>query len=490
MPKAILIMTDTQRTDMLGCYGGPVSTPCLDRMAATGIRFDRAYTTQPVCGPARSALFTGYYPHSNGGWANSMSLQTHATTIGRRLTDSGVHAGYIGKWHLDGFDYFGEGECPDGWDPEYWYDMRDYLEEMSPEERRRSRNPRTNDAGISADFTFAHRITDRALRFLERHGEEDFFLTVSYDEPHDPYLCPEPFASMYRDFDFPASPNVRDTLEGKPAHQKAWAGNAIRTDREAVRIRNADFFGCNSFVDDEIGRVLDAIAQYADDALVIYTSDHGDMLQSHCLNGKGPVAYEEITRIPFIVTGAGAPRGAVSDGLVSHIDITPTIMSHFDLAVPSMLEGSPLQRQIRNPDDSVNRSVFVEFGRYEIDHDGFGGFQPMRAIVSGTWKLVVNLLSDDELYNLNDDPGEMVNLIESASHRDVRDRLHDELLDWMNRTRDPFRGYYWERRPWRADARPATWDYTGMTRQRTDEERPMQLNYATGLEMTEAVRKK
>ncbi|HKJ84993.1 MAG TPA: sulfatase-like hydrolase/transferase [Spirochaetia bacterium] len=483
-------MTDTQRTDMLGCYGGPLSTPQLDAFAASAVRYDRAYTTQPVCGPARSALFTGYFPHSNGAWGNGMALQEHAVTIGSRLERIGLHTGYVGKWHLDGFDYFGLGSCPPGWDPAYWYDMRNYLEDLSPEDRARSRDPATNRTGVPAEFTFANRVTELARAFIRNHSAEDFFLVVSYDEPHHPYLCPEPFASMYRNFRFPRKPNVLDTLEDKPEHQRVWAGKRRETDRTTVEIRNDDFFGCNSFVDNEIGRVIGAIDEFVPDALVVYTSDHGDMLESHCLDGKGPAAYEEIARIPLIIRSPDAAKGAVSAGLVSHIDIVPTILTHFDVAVPKMLEGRPLQPQIAAPDTAVNEEVFVEFGRYEIDHDGFGGFQPMRSIVRGSYKLVLNLTSGDEFYDLEGDPGESVNLIESADHAGPRDELHDRLLDWMNRTRDPFRGYQWERREWRADAPAARWGNVGMTRQREDEDLPRQLDYANGLDMTDAVRPK
>ena len=110
--KVIFIMTDTQRTDMLGCYGHPdMKTPSLDRLAQEGIRFEKAYTTQPVCQPARSAIFTGSYPHSCAGWSNCMGLSDNVQNIGRRLTDQGIHSAYIGKWHLDGGDYFGLGRC-------------------------------------------------------------------------------------------------------------------------------------------------------------------------------------------------------------------------------------------------------------------------------------------------------------------------------------------------------------------------------------------
>jgi uncharacterized sulfatase len=487
-------MTDTQRTDMLGCYGNPdMKTPNLDRLAASGIRFDSAYTCQPVCGPARSALFTGTYPHGNGSWGNSMALGDNVRSLGRRLSDNGVHAAYIGKWHLDGGDYFGLGRCPDGWDPEYWYDMRCYLEELSPEDRLRSRSPELNrDPNLSEDFTYGHRVSSRAVEFIESHADEDFFLVVSYDEPHHPFVCPEPYSSMYDGYELPKSANVWDTLEGKPEHQRVWAGDALAGDRDSIRIANRDFFGCNSFVDYEIGRVLDAVDASAGDAMVIYTADHGDMLQSHCLTGKGPAMYDEITRIPLLVRRPDVGASAAATGNpVSHIDLAPTILEHFSVPIPQALHGRSLLPALADPSRRVNDHIFMEFGRYEIDHDGFGGFQPIRCVYDGRHKLSVNLLSDDELYDLESDPGEMTNLIGSPDYARIRNQLHDVLLDWMNRSRDPFRGYYWERRPWRDDARPATWDYTGMTRQREEEEyEPRQLDYATGLEMREATRPK
>jgi uncharacterized sulfatase len=492
--QVILMMTDTQRTDMVGCYGNPdMSTPSLDRLAQAGVRFDRAYTCQPVCGPARSALFTGLYPHSNGSWGNSMPLGANVITVGQRLRDAGVHTGYVGKWHLDGGDYFGTGECPDGWDPKYWYDMRRYLEDLSPEDRLRSRSPQLNrDPGLTEGFTFGHQVSNRAIDFLARHDEEDFFLVVSYDEPHHPYVCPEPYASMYRDYRFPKRPNIWDDLRDKPPHQRVWAGERAAEEKDALTIRAADYLGCNSFVDYEIGRVLRAVDRFAPDALLIYTSDHGDFLGSHSLEGKGAAMYEEITRIPLIVRWPGtAPAGAACSVPLSHIDLAPSILQAFDLPVPTLFEGESVLSLFGAPTTHLERSIFMEFGRYEIDHDGFGGFQPIRAVFDGRYKLVINLLSQDELYDIQQDPYEMENLIQSPRHVERRNDLHDAILDWMNETRDPFRGYYWERRPWRQDAAEPSWDYTGMTRQRENEPyEAKQFDYDTGVEMERAVRPK
>ncbi len=491
--QIILLMTDATRQDMVGCYGNPqMHTPNLDNLAENGIRFQNAYTCQPVCGPARSALFTGLYPHSNGSLANNIPLGANVKTIGQRLSDNGIHTAYIGKWHLDGSDYFGLGSCPDGWDSEYWYDMRCYLEELTEEERIISRRSDTRFQNISADFTYGHRCADRAIDFLQKYGEEEFFLTVSLDEPHDPGLCPEPYASMFNDYEFPKSPNVWDTLEGKPQYQKYWAGESLKKDRDAIKLKVPGFFGCNAFADSEIGRVLACIHEYAPDALILYTSDHGDGLESHCLNAKGPVIYNEIARIPLLIAGPDIPKGLVNTNPVSHINIPSLILEYMGIPIPKCFEGKSLLPEVYNPQIRTNDYIVTEFTRYEIDHDGFGGIQMMRAIYDGRYKLAIHLLDTiDEFYDQETDPYEMKNQIWNNDYDTEKVRLHQLLLDWMNTTRDPFRGYQWEYRPWRKDLPDPTWNYTGYTRQRENEEyEPRQLDYVTGLPMKEATRRK
>jgi uncharacterized sulfatase len=482
--QAIVIMTDTQRWDMLGCYRDTgLQTPCLDRLAASGIRFERAYTCQPVCGPARAALFTGTFPHTNGSWTNELPLGANIKTVGQRLKSSGWQTAYIGKWHLDAHDYFGRGQCPDGWDPDYWYDMRNYLDELSPEDRIRSRDQRTLGQDIRDDFFFGHRCSNRAVQYLEAHRNRDFLLVVSYDEPHGPYLCPKRFYDRYLDYEFPAGPNVNDTLDDKPEHLRVWSRQPFVDDPGTKGIVRPDLFGSSSFVDYEIGRLLEGIPRHSPDALVIFTSDHGDMLRSHRIHNKGPAMFDEITRIPFLVRWPGhAPAGTVCPHPVSHIDLTPTLLDYFGLAVPETIEGESLLASFRDPAARPRDAVFIEYGRYGVLQDSQGGFQLIRCIFDGRFKLAVNLLTSDEFYDLREDPHELTNLIGSPAHVEARNCLHDRLLKWMNDTRDPFRGYYWERRPWRTDARPATWRYTGLSRRpRLEADDPSSVDYGTGL---------
>jgi uncharacterized sulfatase len=400
------------------------------------------------------------------------------------LTDCGVHTAYIGKWHLDGHDYFGNGICPDGWDPDYWYDMRRYLEELPEEQRPLSRDPRSNRTDlVTPEFTFGHRCSQRAIDFLNKHAADDFLLVVSYDEPHHPWLCPRPYSGRYTDYDVPRKDNVWDDLTQKPEHQRVWAETALKGTDDTRRMRKDDFFNCNSFVDSEMGRVLEAVDRQAPDALVIYTTDHGEFLLEHGLDTKGAAMYDEITNVPMIIRWPGRVEpGSVHSHPVSHVDIVPTIIDAMGLAVSPRIQGRSLLPALADPSLRINDAVFMEFNRFNLCISGGGGFQPIRACFDGRYKLVVNLLSSDELYDLAEDPQEMSNLILSPDHAAVRDALHDRLLQWMDKTCDPFRGYCWERRPWRADAPAASWTGSSDRQYRpTDRYNPAELVYGTGL---------
>ncbi|MCT4544042.1 MAG: sulfatase-like hydrolase/transferase [Vallitalea sp.] len=489
--QVILIMTDTQRRDMISIYNGKddMHTPNLDSLAKDGIRFNKAYTCQPVCGPARSALFTGMYPHTNGMVANSMALNEHARTLGQQLNNTNVHSAYIGKWHLDGGDYFGNGICPDGWDKNYWYDMKNYLDEMSEADRFRSRKFETcfEDEGIEETFTYANKCTQKAIDFITKKKDEDFLLVVSYDEPHDPFLAPKEFFEAFKDGSHLNRDNKNMDISNLPDHIKVWAKQCEGNDGNPFGL-----LGCNSYVDYEMGKLLDHINDNVKDALIIYTSDHGDSLGSHNIIMKGPAMYDEITNIPLIMKwNNNIKENSVINDPTSHIDIVPTILDYFDIKKPGYLTGNSLIPVLKGCDSEKKPKAFIEFTRYEIDHDGFGGYQPIRCVVDNQYKLVINLMTQDELYDMENDPQEMNNLINNSDYIKIRNKLHDDLLKWMDDTRDPYRGYYWERRPWRTDVSEATWGCHGMTRQRyTREEEATQLDYSTGLEITELVRKK
>ena len=491
--QIIFIMTDTTRADMLGCYGNKeMKAPTLHCLAQEGVRYQNAYTCQPVCGPARSSIFTGLSPHNSGVTSNCLPLGQGVNTIGQWLKKFGIKAGYIGKWHLDGGDYFGFGKCPDGWDPDYWYDMKCFLNEQSKEDRARFRNPETAfDPNLTEEQTYAHRCTQRALHYLDNHQDENFLLVVSFDEPHGPCICPKPWNTMYEGFKWPDNPNFEDDLRQKPFYQQLWAKDAINKRAEEINKPSrmlSLFLGCNSFVDYQIGKILTKAEKLYPDAMIIFTSDHGDMLGNHRLQMKNAACYKEITNIPLIIKGGAKDQVCVNP--TSHLDLAPTILDYFNLPIPKKLEGKSLLKQIEDPSVKVNEAVFTEWTRYEQDHDGFGGLQLMRAVTTEKYKLAIHLCDKDEFYDLTKDPHEVRNLINDPEYAQERNHLHDLLLQRMNDTRDVFRGYQWACRPWRKDKTP-NWENDGYTRQPDNdpwEER--QLDYDTGLPMVKAVRKK
>jgi uncharacterized sulfatase len=168
------------------------------------------------------------------------------------------------------------------------------------------------------------------------------------------------------------------------------------------------------------------------------------------------------------------------------------VLDYFNAEIPPIISGKSMLSLLKEPQKEKENTIFMEFGRFEIDHDGYMGFQPIRSAFNGRYKLVINLLDQDELYDLEQDPGETRNLINNAETAEIRDELHDRIIDWINQTRDPFRGYPWVNRPWRKDAPGASFQNEGYTRQREESTRyeERQLDYTTGLPMKEATRAK
>lgn len=487
-PNIVMIMTDTQATNMVGCYAGlPLGTENIDDLASHGISFNSAYTTCPVCTPARSALFTGIYSSQSGAWTNNIALGQNMRTMGAYFKDAGYRTVYIGKWHLDGHDYFGTGICPEEWDAKYWYEGANYLAERTEEEIALWRNG-LNSAddlrthAISTEFTWAHGITKRALAFLDEvraDPDQPFLLVLSYDEPHHPFTCPPEYVDRYADFAYPLGAKAFDSLENKPEHQRLWAEAMPSPVKDDGMYRHPLYFACNDFVDDQIGAVLRAVdATDSQNTWIAYTSDHGEMLGAHRLISKGSNAYDDITRIPLILRPPAEMQPRRIDQPVSHIDLLPTLLDAAGIDAPPCLHGKSLLPLIAD-ELSPRNDVLIEFNRYEIEHDSFGGFIPMRALVTKDFKLVINLFDTDELYDRRNDPDEMNNLIDAPDFFPIRNELHDRLLERMDAIRDPYRTFRWAVRPWRTEKHP---QWMGAFRPKPDDGiSPVVRDYDTGL---------
>lgn len=450
----LLVLTDEHPTRRVSCYGtDEVCTPNLDRLATGGVRFDRAYTCSPTCTPARAGMMTGIYPQNTGAWSNNLPLGQGVRTLGHHFRAAGYRTAYIGKWHLDGLDYFGTGVCPEEFEDEYWFDGKRYLDFLGSERIAQWRSHKLDTVetleahGVDRDWTWAGQITNRARRFLESTRDDDrpWLLIVSYDEPHGPWTCPPEFLARHESKDYP----LPATFGQFPAGRPPWLLREIPEDyiRRVTRLTAA----CAEFVDDEIGRVV-RTAGSRGPTHIVCTTDHGNQLGAHSLMFKGPYMYEESCRIPLIMSGPGIQAGRVEKTVVSNIDLAPTFLELAGLTPPPVFDGNSLAPLIAaepaaaagvHPDRAV-----IAFNRFELDHDKNGGLYPMRAIVRGHHKLVVALLGEDELYDLEKDPGETRNVLHDPAYAGIRDRLHAELVEWLYVHRDAFRTPLWETRPW------------------------------------------
>lgn len=465
----VLMITDSQMKSMVGAYGNSgVDTPNLDRLAARGIRFENAYTSAPVCTPARGAIFSGMQPAVNGAWANNMSPQRNIPLMGTIFRHYGYRAAYTGKWHLDGSEYFGDGEPGGGFEEDWWFDGYRYAHTIGPELFAKYRTVKTaaelREAGFTEDNMWGHMVADQAIDFLEQVGQDEpFLLVASFDEPHGPFVAPPEYWEQYDIADIPEPANYNAPVDGKPEMQRIQRRQNGDAPWEARANFITRFYGCNSYIDREIGRVLDAIERlHGDDTVIIYTSDHGDMLGSHGMLAKGPMMYDEISNIPFIVRVPGGPEGVASESLVSHIDLLPTMLDFAGIEQPDTLHGQSLRPVLQDPQATVNEQVFITFNRFAINHDQFGSFYPIRCVRNERYKLAINLLDTDELYDLVEDPHETKNLINDPAHAEIRNDLHGRIVAEMERVRDPFRAFAWDIRPWNKLREPFYWG--GMNR--------------------------
>ena len=456
-PNIVFIMTDTQRYDMLGCNGSPFCrTPQLDRLAASGMNFSAAYTTTPLCTPARAGLFTGLYATSAGAAANQIPLFNNVRNMGQIYREAGFTTGHIGKWHLDGPEggYYGTGQAPDGFPQPWWYDGKCFRQDVG------DHGFETWQAGegLADSDCWATRVADRADAFIAQHanGDQPFYLVVSFDEPHGPCAAPERFYDLYRGTTRPRPANFDDTLDDKPAVHRAFEEYYEHRGRVAPGIdpqNSPKFYGCNTFVDEQIGRVVDAIDRDCpDNTVVIYTADHGDHAGSHGLLAKGPTMYEETTHIPLIIRAPGVTQpSSTCDQLVSHIDLAPTLCRLAGIDIPDHFQGRNAASLLTDAATPTRDAIYMEYTRFGLPHDTRWGFQPIKCIRTKTHKLVLNLLDIDELYDLQADPGEIINRIGDPALASVRNDLHDRLLNWMDHRRDPLRSNGWWARPWRSD---------------------------------------
>lgn len=458
-PSIVFITTDTQGRDMVSAYGqrGGVDTPNIDRFASEAVLFENAFCASPVCTPARSAWYSGLHPDRNGAWTNNVSMQRGVPLLPELLGEAGYRCVHVGKWHLDGGAYDGHGKPDGGFEPP-WFDITNFHQANPQNGPNRFRAWTRGLEDIT--FCFGHQVADRAIQVMREAKDQPLFLAIEFDEPHGPYICPPPFRGRFRHADLYRPATLNADMTGKPAIQRNYADflRAARENPDDLPAYYRLYHDCSSYVDHEIGRVLDAISELLpDDTLVIYTSDHGDHHGAFGLCAKGPTLYDATSAVPLIIKAPGGGRGRRIAALASGVDLFPTLLDFAGVDRPGLTpargySGVSLLPLARGETTSAREEVIMEYHRFGIGHDQDDGFFPIRGIRTTDWKLVINLFDRDELYHLAKDPDEAVNRIDDPACTAVRNDLHDRLLAWQDSYQDAFRSPQWKLRPWRTDA--------------------------------------
>jgi arylsulfatase A-like enzyme len=466
----LLLLTDQERYDLTAPGGLPVETAALDSLAADGVRFTRAYTPISICSSARASLLTGQYPHEHGVINNvheadavRTDLSPERRTFGPLLREVGYENSYIGKWHVGrevapedfGFDFFGteRGEYDDrleaglrayregmGIDPD-GIELEDPIYSYSGEDRYLigGRTP------VPPEATRPYYIAERTIERLEdaAGSEGRFFHRSDFRGPHHPYVVPEPYASMYDPAGLDPWPTDLETFDGKPRVQERYVEyrGVEGLDREDWAELRALYMGIMHLIDDQIGRILDAVAELGlyEDTLVVHSTDHGDFTGGHRQFNKGPLMYEDTYHIPLVVGGPSvAGSGRECHELVSLIDLMPTFLDVAGVSVPEDVAGRSLCPLLEGREWDPREAVFAEYHGDEM------GFYSQRMVRTDRYKYVFNAPDVDELYDLEADPHELQNLVDHPDYRAVRDRLRRLLTEWMAERSDPI--HRWSRK--------------------------------------------
>ena len=435
MSNLLVILSDEHQARAMGCAGHPfVQTPHLDALAANGTCFTNAYTPSPICVPARASFATGLYPHQTRLWDNAMPYTGQKRSWGHALQDAGVRVESIGKLHYRdpsddvGFDALHAPMMVVNGVGMVWASARRRDERKISSTRMLG--PKIG-AGQSAYTEYDAAVTDRAVQWLSSKGKGDapWCLYVGLVAPHFPLVAPEPFFDLYRDQDMPEVKLHPD--RGYQRHPWVEAQNEVMNSEAAFA--SADerldamraYYALCSSVDNSVGQILAALeaAGLRDETTVIYSSDHGDNVGARGLWGKSNF-YEESVAVPLIMSGPGIGTGTC-DTPVSLLDLSVTIPAQFGVGFDGADGTRSLTDIAKEPADPA-RPVFSE---YHAAGAVSGGFM----LRKGRWKLNYYVGFDPELFDLENDPEELVDL---AGDADYADPLA-EMLDALRSVCDP-----------------------------------------------------
>ncbi len=460
-PNILWLCTDQQRYDTVNALGNPlVRSPNVDGLIDEGVAFTQAYCQSPVCAPSRASFLTGRYPRTTRCRQNGQKIPDDEVLISRMLANHGYRCGLAGKLHLascsegkveqridDGYHDFNWSHHPQPDWPENAYTQ--WLASKGKTWEELYDGPATGyvKEGLPAEFHQTTWCAEMAIEFIKENQNQPWFFSFNCFDPHHPFDPPVEYMRRYDPGDMPLPKRGPGDAASKTTFQQldsVWAHNnpgefhtGAITDEDHRNV-TAAYYGMCELIDDQVGRILQALEDSGqrEDTIVIFMSDHGEMLGDHGIYFKGPHFYDEAVRVPLVISWPKRfQSGLRVDGLTELTDLVPTLLETVGLPIPGRVQGRSLVPHLTGEADPARHRDFVysEYLNSWTHRDAYGTM-----LRTTTEKIVVYHGTDQgELYDLAIDPGEFDNLWDAPEHRDTKLRLMQQCFDASVFAMDP-----------------------------------------------------
>lgn len=414
-PNVIVFLTDQQRHDTIGAYGNPLYlTPNLNAYAKRGTLCEHAFSPQPVCGPARSCIQTGKYATQTGCFHNGVPLNNRPNrSLAQCFGEAGYHTAYIGKWHLAENGIVGQEERAG-----YQYWLASNLLEFSSDAYDLVMYDNDNQP-VKVPGYRVDGVVDRAIRYIDDHQKEPFFLFVSILEPHCQNCSYSYAAPAYIGQDY----------------QSRWMPPDLAALGGTAHADMSEYLSMVKRIDEAYGRMMDALRSLGllDNTVVLFTSDHGEhFMTRNTTNKMSP--HEASIHVPMVFHGPGFEGGRRLGEMISLVDIMPTLLTAAGIPIPQEVAGQPIQKLLGNEKETWRDAAFIQVSETQVG----------RAIRTEKWKYAVaapganpfrdsgsDTYQEMELYDLEHDPYELRNLIGYEGYEPIRAMLRQKLIDFM-----------------------------------------------------------
>ena len=433
MKKNLLFLMVDQMHGQVLDENNPCITPNLDKLAKRGVKFNKAHTANPVCSPARASIMTGLLPHNHGVTTVTHTVDEDQSNLRRekehwaqRLKEDGYNTAYFGKWHVERSNKLEEF----GWDTYALIDgvsteyinankkHKDSIDKMQPHlfidnPPGYKTTPFYGVSNIPTEERVLGLVSNKAKKFLkEEKDDKPWACFISVIEPHDPFISSKKFYDMYENIELKLPKSFNDDFKDKPniykRGKKVFENMTEQDHIESIR----NYYAMITEIDHEYGKIIDMIEENGDldNTIIIFTSDHGEALSSHGIYAKNLAAFEEIYRIPMIISGPEIQKNKISDDLITSMDLCPTILDLLSSKEIENIDSNSFKRILCTDEVNTINKCFAEY-------DGTRLQLKQRVLWYKNLKYIFNGFDFDELYDLEVDPDEIVNLIDSEKYK-------------------------------------------------------------------------